>query len=301
MASHLRSKSGKIALSELSREEVLELQDRSGRGSLKRNASLPTDDAAAGLEDSKLTDIIVETSPLIIQASPPYTVAPKLTMSATLHPPQPPSQSSPMPAMERVTDEKYMDQELEFALDELDKKRNLIMSELDKITGEIKTYSRAHTKLARWDKIAKTMVKLASALATVALLIGIDQRSNGSPVDSGLYYLATGSTIFSFVLGQVTDSWTLQERSQNHRVTYKGLQNLHDFISYQMVRNHLSSVQMDSILSDVSTRLILIRDSADGTLHEVSSNKHPLQPSRRPQTRTKTGLYTSNRTTARAS
>jgi len=147
-------------------------------------------------------------------------------------------------------------------MENMNRKRTLIYEELEKISTYMKEYNSQAKKLSRWDNVTKSVVTACSAAASLILFIGIDQRKSGDQVNPALYYTATGCTCIATVLGQLTNSWNLGEKSHNNNTTYRSLHNLHDFISYQLVRNHITSPQLDALLSDMSSRLILIRDSA---------------------------------------
>ncbi len=140
-------------------------------------------------------------------------------------------------------------------------KKDLIHVELRKIMALMEVYHDHAKRLSFWDSITKTTVTGASALAAIGLYIGVDQTN--TELNQIMYYISLSCSTVATVLGQLTNSWNLSERAHNNTTTYRGLHNLHDFVSFQLVRNHLSSTQIDQILSDIQTRLLLIRDSAE--------------------------------------
>ncbi len=152
-------------------------------------------------------------------------------------------------------------------------KRYQIQMELEKVNNLKKKFNRSHQKLACWDRILKISMKLASLLATIALLIGLEQRSGGNRTNDGVYYLAVSSTMVAFLISQISETLNLQERAHINKTTFRGLQSLYDYILYQVAKDQPTASQLDHILTDMNTRLMLIRDSAEGVLFEASLAK----------------------------
>ncbi len=156
--------------------------------------------------------------------------------------------------------------EEQMILQNMDRKRNLIEQELAEISKFMQEYKLQAKRLSFFDNVTKSIVTACSAVASLSLFVGIDQRKDGAQANNALYYTATVCTCIATVLGQLTNTWNLSEKSHNNNTTYKSLHNLHDFISYQILKNHLTSLQLDTLLTDMSTRLMLIRDSASDGL-----------------------------------
>jgi hypothetical protein len=147
--------------------------------------------------------------------------------------------------------------------DLLIRKRALICEELAKIQKLMIQYKKTAKQLKFWDSFSKLFVTGASACASVALFVGIEQRVNNPHVSPLIYYIATASTCTATIFGQLINSWNLAEHAHSNHTTSKILHNLHDFVSYQLVRNHITSLQLDELLSDMNTRLILIRETTE--------------------------------------
>ena len=148
-------------------------------------------------------------------------------------------------------------------------KKELIHIELRKIMVLMEVYHVQASKLSRWDSITKATVTGASAVAAIGLYIGVDKKS--SELNDAFYYISLTCTSVAAVLGQLTNSWNLSERAHNNTTTYRGLHNLHDFVSFQLVRDHLTSQMIDSLLDDIQNRLLLIRDSAERGTYQPRS------------------------------
>lgn len=78
-------------------------------------------------------------------------------------------------------------------------------------------------------------------------MIGIAQRSEGERVDNAIYYLATSANVLAFVTGQLLDVLNYQDRAHSTFLTWKALQNMHDFCRHSLVRNHLIAEQLGQI------------------------------------------------------
>lgn len=148
------------------------------------------------------------------------------------------------------------------ALENINRKRILICEQLQEIESSMKECYREAKKISRHDNCLKSTIVLTSAIGAIVLYVGFEQRVDGQAINAVLYYIATACASISSIFGQLMNMWNLSEKAYNSRTTAKGLSNLHDFVSYQLVRNHVTSQQMDALLADMSARLLLIRDFA---------------------------------------
>jgi len=170
---------------------------------------------------------------------------------------------------EQLIEQKHQE-EAEEMRELLAEKKELIHVELRKILALMDAYHAQASKLSRWDNITKGIVTFSSALAAVGLYIGVDKKS--TDLNDVFYYISLTSTSIAAVLGQLTNSWNLSERAHNNTTTYRGLHNLHDFVSFQLVRGPLTSLSVNSLIGEIQSRLLLIRDSAErGTYQPRSS------------------------------
>lgn len=112
----------------------------------------------------------------------------------------------------------------------------------------IKVYNKEYKQYSRYNRASKFLEKSFSATATIALLIGISRRSEGERVDNSIYYLATSANVLAFVASQFLDVLSYQNRAHSAFLTWKALQNLHDFVAHTLVRNHLTAAGFRSAM-----------------------------------------------------
>jgi len=158
------------------------------------------------------------------------------------------------PAVEQQTDYAHV-------IDVYTTKRTLIINELKEIDRLMSKYLARSTKLSRLSTITKTTITGSNALAAIGLYVNVDKL--GKESSAAVYYVACAGATLAAVVGALSSTWNFAERAHTNHTTYKSLHALHDFCSYQIARNELNSSQMDGILNDMSSRLILIRDSAE--------------------------------------
>ena len=145
--------------------------------------------------------------------------------------------------------------------DTLDIKRQLITTELDKIARLMAHYQKHGKKLSRLNSLTKTAITTTTVLGTIGLYFNVGNAAQD--FNLAVYYTVCIATSVSAILSALSNSWNFAERAHTNITSYKGLHNLHDFVSFQVARNNFTSLQMDELLSNMSTRLILIRDSAE--------------------------------------
>jgi len=150
-------------------------------------------------------------------------------------------------------------------------KRKLINSELEKVARLMAHYAKKSKRFSLLNIFTKTIITITSMLTALGLFIGVDQ----SGLNTIVYYVALGSSIIAFLLGGLANIMNFAERAHNNITTYKSLHSLHTYAMYQLVRNHITSIQLDSLLSDMNTRMLLIRDNTeDGMYRPVIEPQH---------------------------
>ena len=147
---------------------------------------------------------------------------------------------------------------------------NLVYTALKKVNRTTVHHVLEHRRLNRIAKSISITVKFLTVFVGMALLVEIDQRMGGAQVTNGLYYFAVGGSICAFVLLQVRDTWSFQERAAINRATAKALQALHQHVLYQMDADSLAPNDIDLIRTDLNTRYTLILGAAEGTFFEAS-------------------------------
>jgi len=147
---------------------------------------------------------------------------------------------------------------------------NLVYKALTKVNRTTVHHVLEHRRLNRIAKSLSITVKFLTAFVVMALLVGIDQRVGGAQVTNGLYYFAFGASICAFVLLQVRDTWSFQERAAINRATAKALQALNQHVLYQLDVDHLATNDIELIRTDLNTRYTLILGAAEGTFFEAS-------------------------------
>lgn len=133
-----------------------------------------------------------------------------------------------------VNDNKLQDPQTTTSENAVQNRKNLIVDELKKVNSHIKVHNKEYKLYSRYDRISNFLEKSISATATIALLIGISQRSEGERVDNSIYYLATSANVLAFVTGQLLDVLNYQNRAHSAFLTWKALQNLHDFVAHTL-------------------------------------------------------------------
>ncbi len=140
-------------------------------------------------------------------------------------------------------------------------KRQLINNELKEIDRLMMKYLKHARKLSFYNTLTKTTITGSNALAAIGLYVNVDKI--GAENSQAVYYVACAAATVAAVVGALSNTWNFAERAHTNATTYKSMHNLHDFVSMALVKNGLTGSQMDQLLSDMSARLILIRDGAE--------------------------------------
>ncbi len=141
-------------------------------------------------------------------------------------------------------------------------KKDLILIELNKIGRLMDVYASQAEFQGKWDSRTKAFVVFLVATATAtSALVGAPRLS---PEFSDIvYYISITIGLLATILAAVTNTWSLGDNARKNTTTYRGLHNLHDKITSRLVRNHISSTQLDDLLENVHDQLSLIRDNAE--------------------------------------
>lgn len=171
----------------------------------------------------------------------------------------------PNPTNSTTEDEKKISSDLQ-----LIKKKEFIYAELKVIQTQMRQIAKEFTKNSRCNKLTRLIAGLLRTTSAVCLLVGLEERSKDGSMSTALYIVATSSAVISAIYGQAIESLDLPEKAHSHYVTWKSLKTVHDSFILQMARNHLTSEQLDHIWMDLSSRLILIRDSTEDIMEDIS-------------------------------
>lgn len=140
-------------------------------------------------------------------------------------------------------------------------KKNLIIQELSRVAELMTQYYKQTKNLSFRGKIVQNTLLILLGLSMIGFFFNADRTP--SEVKDIIYYVALVANAIGFLLTLLSFNWNYAEQEHNSNTTYRGLHHLHDYVSHQLVRNGLTTHQMDDLLAEMSSRLLLIRDSAD--------------------------------------
>jgi hypothetical protein len=131
---------------------------------------------------------------------------------------------------------------------------------INSILAEIKIRKQKHYKKVSLYKKINTTVKAIinglNAVSVCSIIVGM------TPISSFIMILALTTTTVSGISTAVIQSIDLEEKLQSHNTSNLHYNDLFRDISGRILRNGLSSEDLDSILGELNARLSLIEDSS---------------------------------------
>ena len=134
-----------------------------------------------------------------------------------------------------------------------DIKKELIRDELKKIKErKLKQYNR-YKKLKSFNITSKTIINLLNAVSVSSIIVSYSYLPFST-------IIALSSTAISSLLSVLLSSYEMDNKITVHHTTSLQLSDLYRTINLRILRNNLSSDDLDEIILDVNDRLALIED-----------------------------------------
>lgn len=128
------------------------------------------------------------------------------------------------------------------------------------ILDEIKVRKQKHYKKFAWYKkintITKAVINGLNAISVCSIIVGM------TPISPFIMILALTTSTISGVTTAVAQSIDLEEKLQSHNTSNLHYNDLYRDITGRILRNGLSSEDLDNILGELNARLSLIEDSS---------------------------------------
>jgi hypothetical protein len=133
-------------------------------------------------------------------------------------------------------------------------KKELIKSIIENAKTKKKLHRASVTKYRRIGTIIKALVNVLNALSVSSLIAD-------SP-NSGMKYVALGTTSISATISAFVQALGLDSKTESHNSTYLALSDLTRDFSARLLRNHLSSEDLDTLLGELNGKISLIEDAS---------------------------------------
>jgi hypothetical protein len=131
---------------------------------------------------------------------------------------------------------------------------------INSILSEIKIRKQKHYKKVSLYKkintITKAVINGLNAISVCSIIVSM------TPMSPLVMILALTTSTVSGIATAVVQSIDLEEKLQSHNTSNLHYNDIHRDISSRILRNGLSSEDLDSILGELNARLSLIEDSS---------------------------------------
>lgn len=144
------------------------------------------------------------------------------------------------------------------------KKKSLKQS-LKGIKNKKNKHYNKFRKFKRWNMIIKAIINGLNAISVSSIVISL------SPASPVMIIIALTSTSLSGVITATTNAIGIDDKVNSHHTSYQQYGDLYRDINARLLRNGLSSEDLDNLLSDLNTRLSLIEDNSLPISNEVSN------------------------------
>lgn len=138
--------------------------------------------------------------------------------------------------------------------DSVKNKKALIDKLLEEIVCEKNKQKKQLIKYRRRNNFLKGLTHFANAISVSSLLSSFATNIIGVIIGASCATISTSASA-------INDGQNNQDKHLTSRTTYNQLSNLERNTRAQLIRNHLSSQQIDDMVSDINHQLALINDT----------------------------------------
>ena len=135
-----------------------------------------------------------------------------------------------------------------------DEKKVLIKSIIENAKTKKKRHRASVTRYRRIGTVIKALVNVLNALSVSSLIAD-------SP-DNFMKYVALGTTSISATISAFSQALGLEAKTESHNSTYLALSDLTRDFSARLLRNHLTSEDLDTLLGELNGKISLIEDAS---------------------------------------
>ena len=133
-------------------------------------------------------------------------------------------------------------------------KKDLIKSILENARNKKCNHRKIVIKYRRINTAIKAMVNILNAVSISTL--------RGDSPDNLMKYVALGTTSISAIISALNQSLGLDAKTESHNSTYLALSDLTRDFSARILRNHLTSEDLDTLLGELNGKISLIEDAS---------------------------------------
>jgi anaerobic glycerol-3-phosphate dehydrogenase len=136
-----------------------------------------------------------------------------------------------------------------------DEKKQLINDILETAKSKKKRHRTLVTRYRRFSTVAKALVNVLNAVSVSSLIAD-------SPENPTMKYIALGTTSVSTIVSAFSQALGLEQKTESHNSTYLALSDLYRDFTARLLRNHLSSEDLDTLLGELNGKVSLIEDAS---------------------------------------
>lgn len=119
-----------------------------------------------------------------------------------------------------------------------------------------KKHYKKYTKFKKINTLSKSCINTLNAVSVCSMILTF------TPVSPAVMIVALSATTCSGVGSAVLSSFDLEHKIHSHNTSYLQYTDIYRDISARIRRNHLSSEDLDILLTEINSRLGLIEDQS---------------------------------------
>jgi len=135
-------------------------------------------------------------------------------------------------------------------------KMNMIKDILKDVNVRKKKHYKKYSKYKKINTLSKSCINTLNAVSVCSMILTF------TPVSPAVMIVALSATTCSGVGSAVLGSFDLEHKIQSHNTSYLQYTDIYRDISARIRRNHLTSEDLDILLTEINSRLGLIEDQS---------------------------------------
>ena len=137
-----------------------------------------------------------------------------------------------------------------------DDKKNMVKDILKNVKKRKIEHYKKWKKLNKINSIARACVNGLNAISVCSLVLSL------TPASPIFMAVALGSTSISSILSAVTTAYELENKVHSHQTSYLQYSDIYRDVSARLLRNNITSEDLDVLLVELNVRLGLIEDNS---------------------------------------
>ena len=135
-------------------------------------------------------------------------------------------------------------------------KIKLIQSILDDVKNKKQTHYKCFARYKKINTFVKSVVNALNAVSVCSMVLTF------TPVSPAVMIIALSATSISAITSAVHSSTDIEGKVHSHNTSYLQYTDIYRDVSARLLRNGMSSQDLDNLLTEINSRIGLIEDQS---------------------------------------